>query len=111
MHQIIAPIGDMHFGKKSLNTNTILCRIKQGWCLFWNPNKTPCHNSKWTGQYIMFKNGEWKAYFKCLFAHEEDKRTWLHPSTQENKMGIIEGYDAKYCKIITELEYGIQMGL
>lgn len=105
----LMPIGDIHFGAKSIFAGVHL-NIKKGWRLhFFDPSwMYKPKKSKWVGKYVKYVSpAGCIVTFKVLFTHSEGGHTWLHKETNENAFGMIEGFSARHCKIITALEYGI----
>jgi hypothetical protein len=113
MHQIIAPTGDMHFGITSIFSGYHM-KIATGWRIqFLDTPRNNGQGKKWIGKYVKFEDVRTKGrlFFKVLFAHRENGKLWLHQTTAETNGGLIQGFDSKYCKIISKLEYAIQVGL
>ena len=90
------PVGDTQFGI-----------LQKGWRIqFFYPEMIKKHKrNKWEGRYVKYKPTG--LVFKVLFIHTEGSRTWLHRT--EAKYGVIEGFDTKYCKIISKMEYAVSV--
>lgn len=65
-------------------------------------------DTRWVGEYVHFSHDGVEGSFRVMFISHEDTIVWLHPSVNENSLNIIPGFDSQYCKVISELEYGIE---